>query len=42
MASPDLRLSLVTWVLDGWGMQLADLKKMIQRVLQVRWCDLQL
>ncbi|XP_068995115.1 tRNA (32-2'-O)-methyltransferase regulator THADA [Embiotoca jacksoni] len=33
-ASPDLRLSLVTWVLDGQGLQQTGLKEVIQRVLQ--------
>ena len=34
-ASPDLRLSLVTWVVDGRGLQHAGLNEAIQRVLQV-------
>lgn len=34
--SPDLRLSLVTWVADGRGSQWTSLKVVIQRVLQVR------
>ncbi|XP_041856056.1 thyroid adenoma-associated protein homolog isoform X2 [Melanotaenia boesemani] len=33
-ASPDLRLSLVAWVLDGHGVEQTGLKKVIQRVLQ--------
>uniref|UniRef100_A0A3Q1FE64 Si:ch211-225b11.4 n=1 Tax=Acanthochromis polyacanthus TaxID=80966 RepID=A0A3Q1FE64_9TELE len=33
-ASLDLRLSLVTWVLDGQGPQQTGLKEVIQRVLQ--------
>ncbi|XP_044051427.1 thyroid adenoma-associated protein homolog isoform X2 [Siniperca chuatsi] len=32
--SPDLRLSLVTWVVDGQGSQQTSLKQVIQRVLQ--------
>ncbi|KAA8592239.1 hypothetical protein FQN60_017694 [Etheostoma spectabile] len=32
--SPDLRLSLVTWVVDGRGSQQTGLKEVIQRVLQ--------
>ncbi|XP_029961478.1 thyroid adenoma-associated protein homolog [Salarias fasciatus] len=32
--SPDLRLSLVTWVLDGWSSQQAGLRSVIQKVLQ--------
>ncbi|XP_045890923.1 thyroid adenoma-associated protein homolog isoform X2 [Micropterus dolomieu] len=32
--SPDLRLSLVTWVVDGRGLQQTSLKDVIQRVLQ--------
>lgn len=35
-ASPDLRLSLVMWVVDGRGSQQTGLKEVIQRVLQVR------
>lgn len=35
-ASPDIRLSLFTWVLDGQGLQQTSLKEVIQRVLQVR------
>ncbi|TDH12887.1 hypothetical protein EPR50_G00050690 [Perca flavescens] len=33
-ASPDLRLSLVTWVVDGWDSQQTGLREVIQRVLQ--------
>ncbi|GAA6224743.1 thyroid adenoma-associated protein homolog isoform X1 [Lates japonicus] len=33
-ASPDLRLSLVAWVVDGQGLQQTILKEVIQRVLQ--------
>ncbi|XP_074494084.1 tRNA (32-2'-O)-methyltransferase regulator THADA isoform X3 [Sebastes fasciatus] len=33
-ASPDLRLSLVTWVVNGRGSQQTGLKEVIQRVLQ--------
>eukprot|EP00064_Thunnus_orientalis_P006923 superscaffoldBa00000745_g6942 len=33
-ASPDLRLTLVTWVVDGRGLQQTSLKEVIQRVLQ--------
>ncbi|XP_068560247.1 tRNA (32-2'-O)-methyltransferase regulator THADA isoform X2 [Cebidichthys violaceus] len=33
-SSPDLRLSLVTWVVDGRGSQQTGLKEVIQRVLQ--------
>ncbi|XP_059193716.1 thyroid adenoma-associated protein homolog [Centropristis striata] len=33
-ASPDLRLSLATWVVDGWGSKHAGLTEVIQRVLQ--------
>ncbi|XP_040011618.1 thyroid adenoma-associated protein homolog isoform X2 [Xiphias gladius] len=32
--SPDLKLSLVTWVVDGRGSQQTSLKEVIQRVLQ--------
>ncbi|XP_070759925.1 tRNA (32-2'-O)-methyltransferase regulator THADA [Enoplosus armatus] len=32
--SPDLRLSLVTWVVDGRGSQQTSFKEVIQRVLQ--------
>ncbi|XP_041793146.1 thyroid adenoma-associated protein homolog isoform X2 [Chelmon rostratus] len=32
--SPDLRLSLVSWVVDGWGSQQTSLREVIQRVLQ--------
>lgn len=35
-ASPDIRLSLFTWVVDGRGSQQTSLKEVIQRVLQVR------
>lgn len=34
--SLDLRLSLVTWVVDGRGLQQSGLREAIQRVLQVR------
>lgn len=34
--SPDLRLSLVTWAVDGWSLQQSRFKEVIQRVLQVR------
>ncbi|KAL7392507.1 hypothetical protein ABVT39_025652 [Epinephelus coioides] len=34
VASPDLRLSLVTWVVDGRGSQQTGLKEAIRRVLQ--------
>ncbi|XP_078106846.1 tRNA (32-2'-O)-methyltransferase regulator THADA [Sander vitreus] len=34
VASPDLRLSLVTWVVDGRGSQQTGLKEVIQWVLQ--------
>lgn len=34
--SPDLRLSLVAWVVDGRSLQQTILKEVIQRVLQVR------
>ncbi|XP_034452342.1 thyroid adenoma-associated protein homolog isoform X1 [Hippoglossus hippoglossus] len=33
-ASPDLKLSLVTWVADGQGSQQTSLKEVMQRVLQ--------
>ncbi|XP_034398095.1 thyroid adenoma-associated protein homolog isoform X2 [Cyclopterus lumpus] len=33
-SSPDLRLSLVTWVVEGRGSQQTGLKEVIQRVLQ--------
>ncbi|XP_040897367.1 thyroid adenoma-associated protein homolog [Toxotes jaculatrix] len=33
-ASPDLKLSLVTWVVEGRGLQQTSLKEVIQRVLQ--------
>lgn len=36
-ASPDLKLSLVKWVLDGWGSQQTSLKEVIHRVLKVRY-----
>ena len=36
VASPDLKLSLVTWVVDGRGSQQTSLKEVIRRVLQVR------
>ncbi|KAM9360663.1 tRNA (32-2'-O)-methyltransferase regulator THADA [Symphorus nematophorus] len=32
--SPDLRLWLVTWVVDGWSSQQSSLRAVIQRVLQ--------
>ncbi|KAM4576646.1 tRNA (32-2'-O)-methyltransferase regulator THADA isoform 1-T1 [Odontesthes bonariensis] len=34
-ASPDLRLSLVVWLLDGRGLELTGLKEVIQSVLQL-------
>lgn len=38
--SLDLRLSLVTWVVDGRGLQQSGLREGIQRVLQVRHAPL--
>lgn len=35
-ASPDVKLSLFAWVVDGRGSLPASLKELIQRVLQVR------
>ncbi|XP_070821591.1 tRNA (32-2'-O)-methyltransferase regulator THADA [Chaetodon trifascialis] len=32
--SPDLRLSLVSWVVDGWSSQHTSLREVMQRVLQ--------
>lgn len=34
--SPDLRLSLVSWLVDGCGWQQSSLPEVIQRVLRVR------
>lgn len=35
-ASPDLRLTLVAWVLDGQSLRQTGLKEVVQRVLQVK------
>lgn len=39
--SLDLKLSLVTWVVDGRGLQHSGLREAIQVVLQVRRAPLQ-